>query len=449
MSANSFKNHFKGLTSNADANKQLDLYRMSTEIEDDDQATEAKLKELTREQDSIILTFNSVTEKCQLLHSIANLGGTPRRPANKIVAIEGFGPAGTPVLLPATKFLSGGKTTVPTDENLLGVTQTADVAQLDAEIGNYFKNARFINLPPCIYVPYLELRTRDPSELLVETLSIINEFDTNNTNIGAKKAKAECLNVLKYLWIVASELSRGIPFSSVSDDNEVQDWSKTRHNACILSPPPHVTVLRGPAPEMLPNAVFHELSGSIRNNTLVMEKFRQENSEARSEKKNIFGSLHDSAQLLILNASSTNGEFIPTSPVQTCKEFYEKSTVGKAMDFFDTTMKEKFNCYADISTGFITALYTGKFLRERSDSPSNFSFFLVPKLKPLSSGFSEKAMILQLKTSQGKGWSDNDLKEAVKQGIITPTSQDEFRHQLKNLWGTSSFFFGENSKIAT
>ena len=72
---------------------------------------------------------------------------------------------------------------------------------------------------------------------------------------------------------------------------------------------------------------------------------------------------------------------------------------------------------------------------------------MVPKLKPLSSGFAAQAMILQLKATQGKGWSDSDLKEAVKQGIVTPASPNELQYQLQNLWGLAAFFFGEKSVL--
>jgi len=57
-------------------------------------------------------------------------------------------------------------------------------------------------------------------------------------------------------------------------------------------------------------------------------------------------------------------------------------------------------------------------------------------------------MILQLKSSQGKGWSETDLKEALRQGVVTPTDIHTFGHQLKNFWGLANFFFGENSLIA-
>ena len=83
----------------------------------------------------------------------------------------------------------------------------------------------------------------------------------------------------------------------------------------------------------------------------------------------------------------------------------------------------------ELSSGLVSALLSGKFVRDRENSPNNISFFMVPKIKPLSSGHAETAMILQFKSTQGKGWSDLDLKEEVKQGIVTPSSPNKFEHQ--------------------
>jgi len=73
---------------------------------------------------------------------------------------------------------------------------------------------------------------------------------------------------------------------------------------------------------------------------------------------------------------------------------------------------------------------------------------MVPKLKPLvSSGYAAHAMNLQLKATQKKGWSDSNLKEAVKQGIVTRSSPNELQHQHQNLWGIACLFFGPKSKL--
>ena len=158
--------------------------------------------------------------------------------------------------------------------------------------------------------------------------------------------------------------------------------------------------------------------------------------------------MHDSSKLLILNASSEDGNIAPETPIETCIQFFKQKTLAKALDFLQTSLTNNFNCCVAIELGLVTALYSGHFLRDREDSPSNFSFFLAPKKQPLSAGHFQPTMILHLKASQGKGWSETDMKEALKQGIVTPDCIHSFTHQLRNLWALSAFFFGPNSILS-
>ena len=118
------------------------------------------------------------------------------------------------------------------------------------------------------------------------------------------------------------------------------------------------------------------------------------------------------------------------------------------MDFLAVTLTNELGCIVNIESGLVTALFHGHFLREREDSPGNFSFFLVPKKQPLSIGHFKTAMILQLKKVAGKGWDDMDMSSALKQGIMTPHDIPTFTHQLKNTWGLASFFFGVDNLLS-
>lgn len=178
--------------------------------------------------------------------------------------------------------------------------------------------------------------------------------------------------------------------------------------------------------------MLQSLALNIQNQTKLFEKFRQDKQEDKSEKQNKNLELHDSAKLLILNPSSINGENTLDEPVETCRNFFNKKNISKAMDYLVTSLSHEFGCWVSIGTGLVTALHEGHFLLERENSPSNFSFFLTPKRQPLSSDKFRPTMILQLKASQGKGWSETDLKDALKQGIISSTDIHSFSYQLKN-----------------
>ena len=178
-----------------------------------------------------------------------------------------------------------------------------------------------------------------------------------------------------------------------------------------------------------------------------MEDIRLDSAEARKSKKNSFEDLHDSSKRLILNASSSNGESTPDSICNYAKMFFNIKSVGKASDYLATTLAQDFKCCVQISTVLVTALCDGNFLRDKEDSPGNFSFFMVPRKKPLAYSNRRANMILQLKISQGKGWDEIDYKEAIKQGIETPEDIPSLIFQLQNLCGLAAFFFGTSSLL--
>ena len=112
-------------------------------------------------------------------------------------------------------------------------------------------------------------------------------------------------------------------------------------------------------------------------------------------------------------------------------------------------LKDTYNCFPDFQPDFIQALHDGNFLHDREESPSNFSIFLCPCLNPLSAGDRQCTTILQIKNKQGKGWTDQDYSDAVKQGISTPDNINLANHQLRIWWGCSCFFMGDSSTLPT
>jgi len=390
VNSNTWKNYYQNLVTNDDANRNLGAFQMCTTHTNPEFEKNLFLS-LSEDPDTVIMAVAPITGNMKFYHSVSNLGGTRRRPENTIVGLEGFGPSATPVKFDMGMLKTVVDMKVPTDVDLLNCTDETTAARLTEDDFSAFKHAVLIVLPPMLVVPYLELDTKDPVSLLVETVSIINMFDeTNKEEIDYPKAKEECVYVLKFLWAVVNGRIPKLLCLADSDDPELTQWGRIRHATSVLPTSTNSIVLPPglpPATLANPNAnqlnaaadsALHELSGNIKNQTDVLEKMRQDKAEESKEKNHKFDSLHESTKRLILNASSVDGESIPSVPEETCKLFYAKTTVGKAMDYLAMTLREKFGCVVEISTGLVSALYTGKFIREREDSPSNFSFLWFP-----------------------------------------------------------------------
>ena len=185
------------------------------------------------------------------------------------------------------------------------------------------------------------------------------------------------------------------------------------------------------------------LSSSIQAQTRLMEKIQESVAQNSSDKKKKFDNLHESTKLLILNASSKNGEVTPIKPSLQCETFFKKKSVSQTKQYLIESLADK-GCIVEIETGLVTALVNGQLLRDREDTPSNFSIFFVPKRKPLSSSSFKSGMILGLKSLYSK-WDDKDMKDVVKQGVACPLSIEEMIHQINNFAHLCAFFFTEVS----
>ena len=440
----SWKHYFNNLETNEVSNKSLNVFSRATSITDDS-TEETLIRSLTEDIDVVILTVAPVTGNIKIFHSPTNLGGTRIRPEHKLAALDGFGNNSTPVILDKTSMTAIVEIRTPSTNKMRMWTTIDEIKNSTTPNSGpkNFNHAAFSILPPFIANQIIEDDTRDPLNLFVNCKKLIEAHDQNHQNDqDYEKAAEHCRHLLTFLWAASKSLIPPTISITGIDDNEVTRWSSNRHSNCLITPTNDIENANN---TNVNEDIIQSLAHSIDNQTLIFENIRQDKQEEKEEKKNKFSDLHDTTKLLIMNASSIDAESVPDDPVTSCKEFFNKKNISKAMDFMLTTLSQDLRCCVDIDTGLVTALYAGQFLRDRDDSPSIFSFFLTPKKLPLSLNRLKPTMILQLKANQGKGWSETDLKDALKQGIETPQDIHSFGHQLKNFWGLAHFFFGKDS----
>ena len=441
----SWKQYFSNLDTNESSNKNLDIFTKATSVTDDF-TDEVLIDVMTEDSDIVVLTVAPVTGKMKILHSPTNLGGTRVRPENKIVALDGLDSTAIPVLLDTTCISSTVEIRTPSFTRLRTWTTVDEVKASNTPTTGQknFRHASFLILPPFITNHIVEVETRNPEELLILCNNLIEDHDKKHEdNPEFKSASEHCKHLITFLWAASKALIPATISVTGSDDNEVIRWNTNRHNCCVADS------IHNRSNDQNRNGVnetmIQSLAHSIDNQTLLFENMRQEKQDEKDAKLNKYAELHDSTKLLLCNASSTDAETALEEPVESCKEFFNKKNLSKALDYLVTSLSQDLKCCVSIETGLVTALHGGHFLRDKEDSPSNFSFFMTPKKLPLSTDRFKPTMILQLKANQGKGWSETDLKDALKQGIATPSDIHSFSHQLKNFWALSFFFFGEKS----
>ena len=382
-----------------------------------------------------------------MYHSITNLGGYRSKPTNKYVGLLGFGPDATAVIFNEASIVTILEESCPSHTTLKNISESANVAAANVPASRPYelKSGIFQFLPPFISSPFTELNDKDPAQLLVNLNAIISSFDQEHADDDTFAAACEnCKQLRAFLYCSTKNKVPDLTCRPDPDDAELQRFKTRRQLDCVLPIVNH--------PNENDNAVgntdaVQQLANNLQNQTDLIEELKIGREEARNDKKVKFDDLHGSSLRLVLNASSQNGEVTPGKPSTHCAEFFSKSSAAKAGNFLITTLKDAYSCHPDLQQGLVQALYDGHFLRDREDSPSNFSFFLCPRMQPLASGNRKRNTILQIKTKQGKGWSDEDYAKAVRQGMSTPGDINTMMHQLRIFWGLSSLFFGDKSKL--
>ena len=192
-------------------------------------------------------------------------------------------------------------------------------------------------------------------------------------------------------------------------------------------------------------ALVQKLATNIHNRTEWMEILNSEQIPESVENKVGFTNLHESVKTMILNASTLTNQFTESARCISCEDFFKNPNIGKSVQFLNTTLKEEYNCLIDIQIDSVTKIHGGCFLCNFTDTSSNFYFFIFPRILPLTLDPVKQIVIIQMKVSQGLGWSDKDAKVALKQGVSIPNNTAEFVRHIKNFQGTSAFFLSGHS----
>jgi hypothetical protein len=165
--------------------------------------------------------------------------------------------------------------------------------------------------------------------------------------------------------------------------------------------------------------------------------------EASAKKKNSYNQLHPLHIRLLLNASSTDGKNAAVKPTSDAQSFYECKTVGAAKIHLEHLLQAVNRCIINLSTGFVTSLYTGAFIWDSPSKPNNWNGFQFAKLAPDSASGVQEALIFSLKATEGKGWSETDIMKALVQGLVSAQSVPD----MHNTIGTTSMLQPPTSSV--
>ena len=456
-----------------------------------DATTESKLQLLTNDPGTAILA-GDYHHGIMILHNFKNLGGTILSPNDKYVCFIGANRLAPVVIVNEVAVAENCEIITPSVEDILSCNDLEGLLNLTAPLDEtitYAGSTTFLP-PPWLLNTVIEAQTDDPLKLILAVKQGATNFNTSQLASDPTympNTAATVNHFVTWAWGVKNNLI--LPTTYFIDPNDVDcdNYHTLRHQTCIIltnlptgtpnvapaaaapagiahpggvppnfNAPPAPAVTFAPVPPAGGNdAILHQLAVSITRQSEIGETHNElfarqlEHSlEKEDKKKDRLKKFHSSIKQLILFASADDADNVPIDIHDSCKRVFNAETIINAeqeltLQFGNLGMQD-----ATFAPGFVTALYSGKFVWNKNFTPSNFSPFMICEAEPLlPAEHKSRRLILHLEDTNGK--TSDEIVSGGKNSVKAPTTYHEMHQQLKYFRGACSIFFGSTSIACT
>ena len=481
--APTWKAYFAARESNAHGDKHPAAYLSAWS---DDTPSEAKLQLLTNDPDTAILTGDS-GENVMVLHSFKNLGGTIFSPADKFVCLYGGNRMAPAVIVNEVPISEAALVTTPSAEDILACTSVLELMDLDAPLAEEnddsitFRGSNSFLPPPWLLNTIFEARSDNPLELILAAKAGATAF--NKKQLASDPTYTPITDITlnefaMWAWAIKNKKIQPTTYYFDPNDDALDNYHSLRHQQCILplaQTPPMGAVPAppaGPPPIFTPptttfgnpgtattaptttnttatnDSIFQQLAVSITRQSEIGETHNElfarqleHNLEKEDKKKDRLKKFHPSIKQLILFASAEDAEDVPDEILDSCKRVFNADNVINAEQELTLQFRNMGMQDAHFAPGFVTALYSGKFVWSKNFTPNNFSPFMICEGEPLLSlENNPRRLILHLEDTTGK--TSDDITTNGKLTVKAPTTYHEMFQQLKFFKGACTIFFG-------
>lgn len=490
-----WKAYFASRESNARGNKSPAAYLSAWS---DDTSPEAKLHLLSNDPDIAILAGDS-GQNVMILHNFKNLGGTILSPSDKIACLLGGTRMAPVVIVNDVVIVEQASVMTPSAEDILACTSVLDLLDLNAPLAAEdedtitFRGSTTFLPPPWLLDTIFEARSDDPLELILAAKAGATAFNEKQLATDPTYISATDITLNEFaMWAWAVKKKEIAPTSYYLDPNDeaMENHQYLRHQQCILPllpPPPNgagaavppgqpptfvippATADQGipagtiptapvtPTPTLTNanDAILQQLAVSITRQSEIGETHNElfarqleHNMEKEDKKKDRLKKFHPSIKQLILFASADDADMVPEEILDSCKRVINADNVINAeqelnLQFGNLGMQD-----AHFAPGFVTALYSGKFVWSKNFTPNNLSPFMICEGEPLlSPENNQRRLTLHLEDTTGK--TSDDITTGGKLTVKAPTTFHEMLQQLKFFHGACTIFFGPSSVAVT
>jgi hypothetical protein len=293
------------------------------------------------------------------------------------------------VIVDKASLLSYVDVTTPTYKTIIACFNKAEIEALTCPTQKVSPN--FHGCVPFLSAPWfleavLDTNTSGPALLILAASEATAEFDHNFNNDPdyVTGAKDQLKEFALWAWCTLTGRIPAQLIYSVEPNNEaLRIYSKQRHYSMRTTIPPRVT-FQAPPPQGNPPDIFNLLNAYITCQANAMELLHTKHAdtlvfhkEKETKKKDQFHKFHPLAKQLILFASASDINNVPTKPEDTCECFMNATTQG----IMEQEVSMQFRVIGLDNMAYATRLtlnlYSGKFLYAMQNNLSNFSCFFI------------------------------------------------------------------------
>ena len=440
--------YFVNHASNEAGNRNLQAF---SDILGSEVSTEAKLRDLVDELDTVILAADA-NRNIMLLHSPKNFGGTRSRPDNKVTCMIGLGARSACILPDLNSAFADIRIVVPSVHELAACETAEEVANIptpDVNGAVGFEGSGIFIPGPVLRNAIIESNSKDPFELIPKIYQTARTFDQE---LDIMSAETHADDLCAWLYGVKTGLIPEMRYSVNPDDEEVEAFYAKRHTYCIIISTESTGPRAGEALALDGNTVISQLTNAltIQNEYLedanVINRKNQILAEERKEKeKDRTKKIHPAILTMLKRAAATDPHDDNSDIAPSCLRFINSDNVGMAQ--FELT--HQFASYRLDDVGFaagtVQALHVGEFLYSDSSTPSNFTVFAFFEQAPNSGKQQMDYLICHLIQEQGQKKSLDEIKASLKQTVHLPKDFDGLGSQLVLFATASAIFFGKES----
>ena len=447
MSEN-YREYYNNLPSNDEGNQLLDSFSKALS---GGLTVKERIQIASKDQDNVFICADA-EQKVIVLHSVNNLGGSVRKPEDKIVGAVGMGSNPNGVVISKQSFCVTVKANGPGWDQLELCDTVGELESLKGQKKGEHHGSNVFLLSPFMVKSVVAAMSRDPLELILSSLKDGIKFDEDNSTEDDEnnQGRNHAVALANFLWLISNNKIPEIKFV-VPEDDDLQVFLKNRNKDCLNLP-----VSIGFTEDLKDqDDVFKQLAESI---SIQNESSKESNKLCRleyerkldkdSDKKDSMTKLHSSVLHTFLMAASENGEEKAEMISDSCKSFYNQDSAALSEQHFSFLLRALGLPDVSFAHGTIQSILAGNLLHNAPGSPSNLSIFsFYEKLKDGSEN--ENRLLLHVMARDGKKRSSDDIQKSLKQVVVAPTNFTEMKEQLVIFINVAKILFGNKSLLPT